>query len=532
MTGLLLRKQLREIFRGWFYDARRGTGRSRASTVGLVVLYFVALLFIMGSVVGTMAATLCAPLAEAGAGWLYFALFGLAAVLFGMLGSAFSTYHGVYIAKDNDLLLSLPIPLRCILTARMLGVYLMSLLYSGLICLPTLLVWWFTVRPGPAAILCGLLWMLLLSLLVLELSCILGWAVARLSQKLKNRSYLTVLFALAFLALYYVFYFRAMDRVRDISASPETYAGMLRSSAYPFYLFGRVAEGDGLALGLLVLALLLLGVLTALLLSRSFLSVVSAERVTERRRSRGGDERPRSVRSALLRRELLRFSSNANYMLNCGLGIVLQVLAGAALLWKGAVVRDAVNNTFQMLPGFGPVLLCAGAVLLGSMNDMATPSTALEGRTLWLLRSLPLEPRQIVQGKLDFQLMLTAPPSLFCGVCIAVAAASNLWEGLLLALLPPAAAVLSACLDTRLGLWHANLGWTSEIVPIKQSLNVLLALFVGPVVAALLLGLYFVLSLLLPAAQCLLILLLLTLLSAWLCFRRLRKKSDALLEAL
>ncbi len=50
-----------------------------------------------------------------GYGWLYYALMGLLALAFGVFGSVFSTYAGLYQAKDNELLLSMPIPPRRIL---------------------------------------------------------------------------------------------------------------------------------------------------------------------------------------------------------------------------------------------------------------------------------------------------------------------------------------------------------------------------------------------------------------------------------
>ena len=39
----------------------------------------------------------------------------------GAFGSVFNTYSSLYLAKDNDLLLSLPIPLRVIISSRLLS---------------------------------------------------------------------------------------------------------------------------------------------------------------------------------------------------------------------------------------------------------------------------------------------------------------------------------------------------------------------------------------------------------------------------
>ena len=72
-------------------------------------------------------------------------IMGLMAVFLGAFGSVFNTYSGLYLAKDNDLLLSMPIPVRIIMASRLLSVYLMGLMYSGVVILPAIIVYWCTV---------------------------------------------------------------------------------------------------------------------------------------------------------------------------------------------------------------------------------------------------------------------------------------------------------------------------------------------------------------------------------------------------
>ena len=59
----------------------------------------------------------------------------------GVVGSVFITYSTLYQAKDNDLLLSMPIPVSKILFTRLFGVYVMGLLFEVLVMIPALIVW-------------------------------------------------------------------------------------------------------------------------------------------------------------------------------------------------------------------------------------------------------------------------------------------------------------------------------------------------------------------------------------------------------
>ena len=45
-------------------------------------------------------------------------------------GSVFNTDAGLYLLKDNNLLLAMPIPVAALVGSHLIGVYLMGLLYS------------------------------------------------------------------------------------------------------------------------------------------------------------------------------------------------------------------------------------------------------------------------------------------------------------------------------------------------------------------------------------------------------------------
>ena len=117
--------------------------------------------------------------------------------------------------------------------------------------------------------------------------------------------------------------------------------------------------------------------------------------------------------------------------------------------------------------------------MLASMNDMAAPSVSLEGKSLWLMQSLPVTTWQVLRGKIGMQLLLTGIPVLFCTACIAFIYPFTPLELLLTVLVPMLYTLFSALFGLFLGLKMPNLNWTSEITPIKQSAGVMIALFSG-----------------------------------------------------
>ena len=382
-------------------------------------------------------------------------------------------------AKDNDLLLSMPIPVRYILASRLLGTYLLGLMFSGIILIPGAVVYFFFAKPTAGAVLGALLLVLLISLVVLVLTCALGFVVAKISTKLKNKSFLTVFISLAFFGAYYFFYFRASAMLKALIANMDAVGTAIRGSAYPLYLLGRVGEGDGMAMLIVTAAVLALTALTYLLLDRSFIAIATAKGGNAKVRYRERAAVCRSPRRAMLAKEFARFTSSPNYMLNCGLGTLFILAAAVYLLVRGGTLHEVLAEVFAENPDFSAVVAIGGICLLASMNDTAAPSVSLEGKSLWIAQSLPVHPWTVLRAKLMVQLILTAPPVLLASVSALLVLRPSPAAAVAVVVLPLFYVLLSALFGLMLGVRNANLAWTNEIVPIKQSGSVLLAMFAG-----------------------------------------------------
>ena len=496
MLKTLLKKQMAEIFRNYFYDPKKNKMRSRGATIAYMALYALLMVGLLGGMFALMAVGLCGPLVEGGMDWLYYLLMGLIAVFLGTFGSVFSTYSSLYLSKDNDLLLSMPIPVRCVMASRLLGVYLLGLMYAAVVIVPGVIVYWLTAP----AVVGGVLTVLLVSVIVMVLSCLLGWVVARISLKLKNKSFITVLLSLLFLAAYYFVYYKAQALITLLVENAAVYGMKIRGSAYLLYLFGSVGAGDWLAMGIVTVTQAALLALTLWGIARSFLKIATATGSVKKVRFEHRAVRAQSVQRALFDKELRRFTASPNYMLNCGLGILMLPVAGIVLLIKGGALGRMLADVFSGNVDVVPVLMCAAVCLLASMNDMAAPAVSLEGRNLWLVQSLPVVPWQALRAKLDVQLVLTGVPVLFCALCMVIVLPGSALEKTLLVIVALLYTLLSALAALALGLKMPNLTWTNETTPIKQSGCVMLALFVNWAYAIALGGLYFLCGRYLSAA--------------------------------
>lgn len=479
MLKLLLKKQLTEIFRNYFYDQKKNRARSKAGIIGYILLFVAIMAGMLGGMFTALSLNLCAPLSAAGMDWLYFSMMGLLAILLGTFGSVFNTFSCLYLSKDNDLMLSLPIPVKALMASRLLTVYLMGVMYSIVVILPAVIVYWVMASVSVGVIFGSLLLMLLISVFILTLSCALGWVVAKISLKLKNKSFITVIVSLAFFGGYYFFYFKAQNLIQDLLANAAGYAAKIKGAAYPLYLFGRVGTGDGAAMLMVSAVVFALFAIVWVLISRSFLKIATSSGKTEKRVYKENAVKPKSVHGALLAKEFSRFLSSPVYMLNCGLGILLLPIAGAALLWKGGTIISVLNGVFGAREDCTPLILCALICVLASMNDMAAPSVSLEGKTFWLVQSLPVTPWQVLRAKLGVQLLLTGVPVLLCFVCLPFIYPYSPLKMLVTVFVLFSYVLFSALFDLFWGLMTTNLTWTNETAPIKQNAGVVFAMLSG-----------------------------------------------------
>lgn len=492
MLKALLKKQFLELNSIYFQNKKTGKMRSKGATALFIALFavlfvFVALLFFLFS------GFLASAFVPAGLDWLYFALLGLTAILFGTFGSVFNTYASLYRAGDNELLLSMPIPPAKIIFARVSGVFAMSLLYSALVWVPAVVEYWLVKTPGPLAVILPVLLTFFISLFVSVLTCLLGWVVALIASRLRNKTFVTVALSLLFFFAYYFVYFKINSILSSIIAYGDAIASVMKSWIFPIYFLGKGASGD--IVGALVFFAFTAAVafIAYRLLSRSFISIATVNRGEKKSGAKKQSLASKSPARALLYKELKRFTGSSTYMLNCGLGLVVLVLGAIVAVIQYPQLR-ALTALDGMPAWFGssiPLIIVAAVDFIVSMNVVSAPSVSLEGNTIWLLQSLPVSTKSVLSAKLRLHTLLNAPPALLCAAVLAVMLKCGP-AALILALVSVLVYVrFSAAFGLAVGLKLPNLTWTNESVPVKQGSAVIISLFSGWVFTALIAAPFF-----------------------------------------
>ena len=433
-------------------------------------------------------------LIPAGMDWLYFALMGMLSILFGTFGSVFNTYAGLYKAKDNDLLISMPIPPSKILLSRMAGVLGLSLLYSALMWVPSMIFYWIAGTPTVLAVVFEILLIPVIALLVSTLTCVLGWLVALISSRLKNRSFVVLLLSLFFFGLYYFVCLRLSNIMTSLIDHMDEVGNAVRNWFNFLYQLGLAATGKVVPLLIFTAIAAALFAFCYYVLSKTFIRIATNKDSADKAVYVEKAVKQRGVQKTLFMRELKHFTSNATYMLNCGLGAAFMiVLAILILINRGKIlpVLDSLMVEPSMIYEILPVILSATIGLLAGLNMISTPSVSLEGKTLWLIRSLPVKTESILFAKLNLHFIINEVPILFFAVVAGIALNLPATGILLTIAIATLFNLLIGAAGLALGTKRANLIWTSQMQPIKSSSNILIIMLFGWIVSAAIGGLYF-----------------------------------------
>ena len=230
MTKALLRVR----FRALFHSMLRQSRQKRRHGTGMTVL-FILLFAYVGVVFCGMFALMFSKLAPAyhtaGLDWLYFATAGLMALGLSVFGSVFATQSQIYDAKDNGLLLSMPIPPRTILLSRVLPLMVLNGVFSLLVLGPAGVVYGTMVGYTPVGLVAFVLCCLAVIFLSQALCCLLGWLLHLLLSRI-NKSLASAVYMVLFLGIYFYLYSQA-GNILNAMAAERLHGSALQSWAWP-----------------------------------------------------------------------------------------------------------------------------------------------------------------------------------------------------------------------------------------------------------------------------------------------------------
>ena len=466
MLKTLLRVRMAALLAAFTGQSRKRKSQTKGKAAGYAILMlycFCAFVFLFY----TSFSQLAAAFFPAGLGWLYFAMFAIMAFALMFIGSVFTAKSQLFEAKDNELLLSMPVPPGMILLSRMAALLAMNFVLELVVALPVFVSWLQYGETSGTGITAFVVIVLALPLFSLAVSCLFAWLVSLVTSHMRNTTAVTMVISVVFMLAYFLFCFRMNSYVTQLAANGAAIAGALGSAA-PLVWLGRAAADGSLAdLGLTLLWTVLPFVLAYVLLNRSFIRIVTTRRGQVKVRYEKKAMRASSQDAALYRRELARLTSSSGYMLNAGLGLVFELVLAVLAVVKRRELLGALTAIPELYAAAAPILLLA-CMMVSGMVFFTASSVSLEGKSYWIVRSMPVETKKVLQAKLSLSNSLAIAPALLMTLAAALALRLPAAETALLLACQLLFVLLTANVGLMEDLRHCNLDWINETQAAKQ----------------------------------------------------------------
>lgn len=492
MLKILIKKEFLQCFRGYFVDNKTGKAKSKGKIISSFILFGFLMLFLASAFVAmgfNMEVILYTDFK-----WLYYTLFGIITISLGTFASVFNTANSLYNSKDNNLLLSMPIKPSYVLLSRVSMVYGLCLLYSAIVWLPGSIFGLIRTGFNFGILIIDILLLFVTTLFSSVLSCAIGYIVAAITNKTKNKSIVSVVISGMFLVVYYIVCFRFSNIMDSIVTNGEEVANGIFTWGNFVYHLGNAACGNILSFILYSLICIALGIICYVVLARSFSKIIANANIVTVTKTKVTYKSSKKITNVLLRKEFKRFTSSATYMLNSGLGVLFVLGIAVAALIKAKdilplleMIKDEIPELYQFLPLGVVGIVC----MIISINAIAVPSVSLEGNSLWILKSLPVKTHEILDAKKTLQIIVNGIPTIISIALICYALKLDFSLSVSAVCIAILFVEVQSSICVLLSLVNPNFNWTSETQPIKQSVSILLEMVISFVVVIAVSGLYY-----------------------------------------
>ena len=449
-------------------------------------------------------------------------LLPLAGILFGALPGVILTFvkaNGVLFAyKDYDFIMSLPIKKSTIIYSRVAALYAVEGIWSFAIMLPVFLAY-FTFEAVTIPRLIGALFALVLGPnLAVSAAILLAFAVAALAAKLHFKSLGMVIggiFGLLFMVAYLFFIFTLSFNADKLSAGA---AGNFQATVFSvassvglvylpsLWIADFFRSGSFVSFLLFVLVSVGAPAVIVAIISRfndRINALVSEDKVQKKFTTKQISTKSVSPFVALIRKEIQTIIGYPAVFVNMLFGCLLMVILAFISLFfnTSAIVTNFVpaSEVPRYLPLartiFGMATTWFGTSMFCAANSAAI-SYSLEGRSNWLMATMPVSSRQIFGAKIAVNMLYVAFFSILTQVFFLIPGHITIETALRNVILPLCIVFLVANVGLAIDIRRPNFDWTSVIDITKRSLSVTVSSLVGTLGSMIVIGGTFMLMIL------------------------------------
>ncbi|MDD6467834.1 MAG: hypothetical protein PUF50_06595 [Erysipelotrichaceae bacterium] len=387
--------------------------------------------------------------------------------------------------KDFDFLMSLPISSRDIMISKLVSFYLLVYGYVAFFLLPAIGIYGYMTDASILFYLVGFLSSFFVPLIPMVIASVIAMLIRKLAGKSKYKNLFTNIMSVVFVILIMVASFSVSFAAEssDFSSLYQTVEFTRNYLPFSYYLTQGWIELNPIMILVPLLAEVLIFALFIIFFQQTFIRLNSnLQEGYHVKNFQLRSEKQKSVFQTMLEKECRKYFTNFMYVFNTAIGQMMLMFGAGYLIYNRADVLYMLDQLTVL--GINPKSwaffgVCSIIMILGHMTCSCGVSISLEGKNLWITKSLPIETRTVFLSKLMVNVLVIIVPSLICFLLTSYAFALPLFDIIMGILLIVAMAFFVGLFGLTVNLHYPKLVFDREIMVIKQSASSLITIFGG-----------------------------------------------------
>ncbi len=376
--------------------------------------------------------------------------------------------------KDYDMVMAMPISTGGIVASRLIILYSINLVFVTILILPMMFAYGILAQPSILFYGLGVVAMLFIPLVPIAIASLIGTVIAYVASRFRRSNLLSIILIMGLLAAFVAMSFgieedgeKLVDMGRTMTA--QVYDLYPLAKLYTRAVVDQDLIAFGLFLGISALAFVLYTILVKVVFKKMNTAIMTGRAKSNYKLGRLKTSSPMR---ALYRKELKRYFSSTLYVTNTAFGIVMLTLASVALLFVDMQTIFGEELPTNMMAGIGPTIISFCVMMCCTTSS----SMSIEGKNLWIIKSLPVEPKTIYLAKIYVNLTVLSP-ALIDAVILGIALKAGVLITVLMVIITAVCSVFISLLGLLINLLLPNFNWSNEAVVIKQSAAATITIF-------------------------------------------------------
>lgn len=404
--------------------------------------------------------------------WLFFFMIFIIIFILCLVGSVFLVQEEVYNAKDNDLLLTLPIKKRDILLSRLLSILFTNYLYTFAIAIPASIVSIMLVEISLFQLIYFYIIILLIPFISLTVTCILGYFIAYLIAKLKYKNIIVLTSYLIFFSLYFLVISNVNDMITSLQNNGTSIANIMKEvMPYFYYPSIGILQSNILHLFPFILFSILPFIFILKIMENKFEVITTMQNQERKSKNKKLKHKQNSMIKALLFKEIKLYLSNPTVILNACGGLIMSVVFTVIFIVQADGLKMLITtfkNEYVMTWLIVFILTMMNCFTV-ALNNPSASSISLERNNLWILKSLPIHVKDIFLVKIIFHLLITLPGVIVFTIIYYFLGLNNFYHILMIMITSISYALLICFIGLLLNLIKPRFDWVNAGACVKRS---------------------------------------------------------------